>query len=181
MCLRPIDPTEIPSLFRSREFARIIDGIHAFLGSRPDDSTTHPNWHGWLATCYYFTSEFRQSIAHYENVLRMDPDAIFANTTLAHIFSCCPDPTFHNASLAVKLARRACHVSRWRNWLPVQVLITSYLRVGDFPSASRYADRSLAMADESQRPRVHVLLQCVALKQAYTTPIAEDLAKLDIS
>ena len=181
MSLDPIEPSDIPTLFRAREFDRIINGIESLLREQSNDSVVHPNWYCWLAICYYFTSKFRRSIMQYNVVLRLDPDAVNANTNLAHIYSCCPDSTFHNASFAIKYARHACHVSRWKHWLSVQALITSYLRTGDFASASRYAKKSLAMADEFQLPRVQVLLQCIDSKQPYTTTIAEDFAKLDLS
>ena len=109
---QPIDPNAIPLLFKRKEFVAIVDGINAYLDTQPHTEKPHPNWYGWLALCYYLTSDFRNAIANYKVVLRLDPDAVPANTNLAHIRSCCPDPTFHNASEGIKHARHACHVSK---------------------------------------------------------------------
>ncbi len=140
--------------------------------------TVRSKWIGWQATCHYFKSEFDAAIRHNNSAPELCPDAVSPSVNLAHIYSCCPDPKFHDGPMAVWQATKACVFSNGKNWLAWQALASSYLRNSEFELASRVAGQSMAMATESQRPRVTALIECVQRMTAFTTSIRRDFENL---
>ena len=52
----------------------------------------------------------------------------------AWIYATCPDRRFRNGPRAIKLARRACELSGWKNAPYRQTLADAYVEAGDFDS-----------------------------------------------
>src|SRR5881296_2721912 len=74
------------------------------------------------------------------------------NVTLARALSdrawfqaTCSDSSFRNGKQAVKDAKAACSIMRWKDEDMIDTLAAAYAETGDFDSAVQYASQALAM------------------------------------
>jgi|ERR1041385_5415401 tetratricopeptide (TPR) repeat protein len=61
----------------------------------------------------------------------------------------CPDPSFRNGQQAVKDAKAACSILRWKDENTIDTLAAAYAETGDFNSAVQYASQALTIKDIS--------------------------------
>jgi len=164
----------VPKLFREHDYAAVIRLVQQHLDSVADPELKDSRCYGWLAFAYFSQNDFANAIRYCHSELAMNPDSEYANITLANIYSSCPQEEFHDGQAAIKHARHACEVTDWQKRHAIEVLVTAYMRSGEFSSAKRYADKCLRMVRESQQSHIKMLLQNIREQQPYTMPIRSD-------
>jgi tetratricopeptide (TPR) repeat protein len=125
-------------------------------------TTEIPRWRGFQSEaravevetqCYLGLSlhaqrRVSQAITHYTETLRLKPDHVMALYKLAWIRAAYPQAEFRNGAEAVRLAQRACELTRYQAPAPLETLAAAYAEAGRFADASAIADtaRQLALA-----------------------------------
>jgi len=88
----------------------------------------------------------REAINEYWQALRLDPNLPEALNELAWILATDPDPALRSGTVAVHLAERACHLTRYQAAVILTTLGAAYAEAGRFPEATTTAQKALDSA-----------------------------------
>lgn len=106
---------------------------------------------GCIAECYEKLDVFEQAIKYYERCLILQPESPIGFTKLANIYGTCRDDKFRDGNKAVKLATRACELTKYEHHLCLSVLAAAYAESGDFEKAIEYQQKAIELADEDSK------------------------------
>jgi tetratricopeptide (TPR) repeat protein len=112
------------------------------LRVQPDRAQVHNNFGNAL----FKTGRRAEGIAHYEQALRIDPNAMSALVNLALIRAADPDPRLRNGAEAVALAQRACAISGPSSLGCLDTLAAAYAEAQRFDEAVKSAEQAVALA-----------------------------------
>ncbi|NLS96864.1 MAG: tetratricopeptide repeat protein [Planctomycetaceae bacterium] len=90
--------------------------------------------------------EGAEAVSCYRRTLEIDPDAKMAMLALASVLATSEDPALRNGEEAVKLARRACKMSDFRDPQSLHVMAVSYAEAGRMSDAVAFAKNALEAA-----------------------------------
>jgi cytochrome c-type biogenesis protein CcmH/NrfG len=102
--------------------------------------------HYQLARALAMQHEPTEAIAQYWMALRLQPAMPDALNNLAWILATDPDAEIRKGFEAVKLARRACILTRNADPLTIGTLAAGYAEIGDFDAAIAYAQKAHDLA-----------------------------------
>jgi len=171
------DFSDVAQLLGSCCFKEMIEAVDRRLAEEIDAMTESRCYH-YIGIAHYYLGNYAEAIHHYNLALVCTMRNSAAHCALAYVFACCPDACFHNGRQAVLHAKLACRHSNWQRWEPVQNLVASFLRSGDFVLAATYAPQALELASEHFKWRVERLIGCIERKQPFTSTLEDDFAKL---
>ncbi|MGH7979502.1 MAG: hypothetical protein ACREE6_09000 [Limisphaerales bacterium] len=92
--------------------------------------------------------DFAGAIEHEESALARDPSSVEVLNNLAWLRATAPDAALRDGAEAVRLARAACALTRWRQPAPLCTLAAAYARSGRFDKAVATAKAAIALAQE---------------------------------
>ena len=95
-----------------------------------------------LAMTLHLQHQTAQAIAHYTETLRLKPDHAVALNNLAWIRAADGQARFRDGLEAVRLARRACELTGYKDPTPVQTLATAFAEAGRFDDAVALAEKA---------------------------------------
>jgi hypothetical protein len=87
-----------------------------------------------------------QAIAHYYETLRLKPDHAVALNNLAWIRATHPQAEFRDGLEAVRLARRACELTGYKEPMPMETLAVALAQTGRSDDAVAMAERARQLA-----------------------------------
>ena len=95
-----------------------------------------------------------EAAGHYRQVLDLQPDNVEAMNNLAWILAANPDAQARNGGEAVRLAERACELTRQREPVLLGTLAAAYAEAGRFPNAAAAAEKARALATAAGQKEV---------------------------
>ncbi len=98
--------------------------------------------------CYHQIDEYEKAISDYEYVLKLDPEYSFALNHYAWLLSTCKHKRMRNGKRAVKLAKSACDLSKWKNYDHLDTLAAAYAENGEFEDAIKYQLQAINLAKD---------------------------------
>jgi len=114
--------------------------------------------------------KYSKVIADLEAAYLIAPDFLGLNMELARHLSTCPNVNYRDGQRAVKFATRACELTDWKHYAPLQSLAIGYAECGDYANAIVALEKSIRAAPpESQVALLSRLRSCRAGKR-YTEP-----------
>ncbi len=113
---------------------------------KPDHAGAHNN----LAISCKKLGRIAEAIAHYREALRLEPNSLPALNNLAWTLAAHPDARFRNGAGAVRLATRACELTKYQNPTPLATLAAAYAETGRFQEAVSFAERAQEAANGGQ-------------------------------
>ncbi len=87
-----------------------------------------------------------QALVHYRHVLKHKPDHLPTLGAMASILAATDDPKTRNGAEAVRLATRACELTRYKVAAFLDGLAAAYAETGRFPEAVKAAEKALQLA-----------------------------------
>jgi tetratricopeptide (TPR) repeat protein len=124
-----------------------------------------------LAMTLYLQHQPAQAIAHYTETLRLKPDHAVALNNLAWIRAAHAQGRFRDGPEAVRLARRACDLTAYKDSMPMQTLAMALAEAGRFDDAVVMAEKArqlaLAKGQRELAERALNLRQIFAGRQPY--------------
>ncbi len=87
------------------------------------------------------------AVAEWQETLRLDPDKIGTQITLAWILSTSPDAGIRDGTKALEFAQRAEQTSGGHNLMVFRVLAAAYAENGRFPEAINAAEEGAQRAE----------------------------------
>jgi Flp pilus assembly protein TadD len=95
-----------------------------------------------------------EAAGHYRQVLDLQPDHVEAMNNLAWILAANPDAQARNGGEAVRLAERACELTRQREPVLLGTLAAAYAEAGRFPDAAAAAEKARVLATAAGQKEV---------------------------
>jgi tetratricopeptide (TPR) repeat protein len=157
-------------LARQGRFAEARPRLAEVLRRNPRDANDHFS----LAQALNLIGDTIQAIAQYREGLRLKPDHSDALNNLAWIRAAHANPAFRDGEEAVRLAQRACELTRYQRPIMIGTLAAAYAEAGRFDEAIATAQKARALAaasgekalaDKNQR-----LLELYQAHQPYHEP-----------
>jgi Tfp pilus assembly protein PilF len=104
--------------------------------------------HGRIASSLSRQGDFTGAIARYRRALQIDPDHAEVLNNLAWLLATCPEGSLRNGPEAVRLALKACELTRFGRTIMVGTLAAAYAEAGRFAEAATTAQKACALATE---------------------------------
>jgi Tfp pilus assembly protein PilF len=125
----------------------------------------------WRAVVQAVQQRFEEANADYRRALELQPEMIEALNNLAWILAANPDARFRDGPEAVRLAERACDLTKHQTPLFIGTLAAAYAEAGRFPEAIKTAEKARALAlaagQDALAKRNLVLLELYRSERAY--------------
>jgi len=124
------------------QFAAAEEQVKEALRLKPDDAPAHAQ----LALVLAATGRATEALPHYREALRLKPDFLEAANNLAWLLATHPDDKLRDGAEAVRLAERACALTRWQTPAYVGTLAAAYAEAGRFTEAIATGERARELA-----------------------------------
>jgi protein O-mannosyl-transferase len=111
----------------------------------PEDVTGKIN----LANIYGSEGQPAVAVSWLMSAVRQNPKSLEGLNNLAWLLATCPDPGVRDGNEAVRLAQKACELTRREQTIYVGTLAAAYAEVGDFDQAIATAQSACALADKN--------------------------------
>ena len=113
--------------------------------------------------CSMKLGDYHAAIEDFRRTIQFNDRSVGAYDNLAWIRATCPHPEFRNGQEAVGSARRACELSRWKNYRYIETLAAACAEAGEFENAIKYQRRAVQAAPpdatRAARDRLQLFLQ----------------------
>jgi tetratricopeptide (TPR) repeat protein len=120
-----------------------------------------------LAQILQGLGRFEKAITHYEEAVRLRPDYAAAHSNLARLRAVCSDPKYRDAPKALIGAKRACELSGWKHFGPLDTLASAYAAAGKFDEAVKWQTKAVELAPEGAKADLRSRLKLYAAKKPY--------------
>jgi tetratricopeptide (TPR) repeat protein len=94
-------------------------------------------------------------------------------TPLAWIYATTADNSVRNGSKAMEYAFKACELSAWNAYMPVESLAAACAESGDFASAVKWQEKALELAPGPRKPEVRSRLELYKSGSPYREALAK--------
>jgi serine/threonine-protein kinase len=113
--------------------------------------------------------------ADYEQAYRLrqrdDARSGWTENNLAWILATAPEPELRDAARALKLAARACKVTRWKDSNYLGTLAAAYANNGQFKEAISWQEKAITRAEEKkEKTELRAALKLYRAGQPYRLP-----------
>jgi len=120
------------------------------LAINPSYASAHSN----LAALLRNVGRFDEALAHFQEALRLRPDWPYFLNDVAGMLATHPEPSARKPQQAIRLAERACELTRHENPVLLDTLAIAYASAGQFDRAVKTAEAALKLATGSQTDEV---------------------------
>ena len=114
------------------------------------DNPEYYSAHFYLAEVLQHLGRTKEAVFHLHEAVRLEPTSAGALNNLAWVLSSSHDPEIRNGVEAVRLAERACELTKYQATLFVGTLAAAYAEAGRFAEAVAAAQKACALASKAQ-------------------------------
>ncbi len=107
--------------------------------------------HYYLGQVMVQKRKIDEAIVHFEEALQLKPNWIEPMNNLAWFLVISQETTIHNPDKAVRLARRVCELTNYKEPSLLDTLAAAYAAAGDFSKAIETAEKALELCQSSER------------------------------
>ena len=112
-----------------------------------------------LANVLVMQGRLDEAVDQFRAVVRLRPDWLAPMNNLALLMATHPEIKNRDANEAVRLARRACELTNYRDPAVMATLAAAYASAGRFTEAIDTAKTALAIADAANQPQIKNIIQ----------------------
>jgi tetratricopeptide (TPR) repeat protein len=141
-----------------KEYDFAINDYKKCLELNPNDANVLVS----LADTYVKVGQFEKAINNYHEAMAIDPQNINAYNDYAWFRAVCSAAEMRNGKEAIRMATKACDLSKWQRWEYIDTLATAYAESGNFKVATNYERQAMSLKSitDSSRDTIiqHLLL-----------------------
>ncbi len=137
------------TLFQQSSFAKAVTHYKKALQIKPDFASVHAK----LAYALEAMGRFDQAVKYYTRALQTEPDRPDILNNLAWLLATHKNAQFHNPQQAVRLAERACQLTKFEDPNLLDTLAAAYEAAGDSAKATQTAERAKQLTSSSSQNR----------------------------
>jgi tetratricopeptide (TPR) repeat protein len=121
--------------------------------------------------------DFKKSVEIYARLVQQeghkDLALEFARSLrpLAWIYATYPDKSFRDGGKAKECALKACELSEWKAFVPVECLAAAFAETGHFPDAIKLQENALALAPSKYKSELRLRLELYKSGNPYRAPL----------
>jgi len=115
----------------------------------PVNDKAHHN----LAQTFFSKGDIAGAVKHYRESLRLNPGSIETLCGLSWILATSKRPEFRDGAEAVRLAKRACELTNYRNPETLYTLAAAYAEIGRFTEAVQVAQEAIELCLSSGKEK----------------------------
>jgi tetratricopeptide (TPR) repeat protein len=93
----------------------------------------------------FANGNYRAAASDFEKAAELSPRDYDALCNLAWFQATCPDHSLRNGKAALENATRACELTHWQHYAPVDTSAAAYADIGNFDDAVKYETRAINM------------------------------------
>jgi membrane associated rhomboid family serine protease/tetratricopeptide (TPR) repeat protein len=109
-----------------------------------------------LADLYAKLMLYGDAINHYQQILRLDPNAAEAHNNLAWLYATCDDPKYRDPNAALAHAQRAVELTQWKVGDYIDTLAEAHFVNGDFQQAVEIQKKALTLEPDNEELQEHM-------------------------
>jgi len=165
-------------LLRQGKTNQAIAHYHQSLQIKP----TYFKALGGLAAAFSRQGKTDQAVEYYTEAIRRKPDWVFPINNLAWIRATHKEAKFRNPKEAIRLAERACELTKYKNLSILDTLAAAYAAAGQFSYAVATAQKALDMVKPSNsqlKTAIQSRLRLYKADQPYIKPSAKLSSEAD--
>jgi tetratricopeptide (TPR) repeat protein len=102
-------------------------------------------------TAWVMKKEYAKAIADFREAIRLDDGLSLPHKNCAWLLATCPEAACRDAKSAVRLAQRACKLTKWKDANCIMVLGAAFAEAGDFAQALELHRRARAFPEFEQQ------------------------------
>ncbi len=136
------------ALLKLGKAAEAIPYCKAVVAAKPEDAHAHFAL-GWACQA---ANRPEQALANYKEAVRLAPDTPQCLNALAWIYATSPKAEMRNGAEAVRLADRACQITKRHNTEMLDTLAAAYAEAGRFDEAIKTTEEIRALAVSAHNP-----------------------------
>jgi Flp pilus assembly protein TadD len=145
---------------------KAVEDFTADIQLNPMDGEAYQN-RGW---CQYQRHNWGQATNDFKNAIQINSKNSLAYNNYAWLLASCPESSFRDGGAAVKLALKACELTKWENWKYIDTLGASYAEAGDFDQAVKFQKKSMELGlPEKEMKDAEAKLTLYQKKKPYHT------------
>jgi protein O-mannosyl-transferase len=130
------------ALIKLGRAAEALPYCEAVLRARPQDAHAHYA----LGEACLAEKRPQQAVASFKEAIRLAPDVPECLNALAWVYATCPQAEVRNGAEAVRIAERACQLTKRQKTAPLDTLAAAYAEAGRFDEALKTSEETLALA-----------------------------------
>ena len=118
---------------KKKDYDRAASDFDEAIRIEPTMTQAHMNRGG----VYLVKKEYAKAVSAFDDAMRIDPNMADALNARAWVAATCPDAKFRDGPKALKLARRACEITEWKEPNCLDTLAAAYAENAEFTEAVR--------------------------------------------
>jgi tetratricopeptide (TPR) repeat protein len=140
-----------------------IDDLTMAIRLKPQRSAPYSR----RGTLFRKKGEFGNAVLDFLEAINLGLNDGSVHCYLSFIWASCPDDQFRDGTKAVEYATKACELSGWGYWVPINALAAAHAESGHFASAIEWAEKAMELVPEQDRQIVEERLESYRANRPY--------------
>jgi tetratricopeptide (TPR) repeat protein len=134
--------------FDLEEYEKSLADVNRAIELDPKLSFAYANRGRW----YMKHGDYPKALDDYNKSLELEPRQWAAYNGLARVYATAPVFQAHvrDGKQALAMAKKACELSNWDEWMPVASLAAAYAELGDFEAAVEQQTKAIQMSQPAK-------------------------------